>query len=417
MKFKNYLLIAIVFFSFSTIVAQQEKTNYSLPSSNNELKRYDSIYVWELDTLNKKWVLYEKSVELTYDVNNNLTDKIRKTLENNSWINDYRVTNSYDANNNHLNVTESSWNGSAWDYKYRIEYTYDSKNNQLSETKQSWDVSAWKNLSHYLYTYDSNNNKTLQVYEDASGTGWKNPTQTTYTYDANNNLTKDVAQFWDASLSIWKNSNQRLYTYNSDNKQLTMLTQNWNEASSAWVDNAIVTNDYLNGSLISKHAQTYAGTSLVEYSLTLYTYDGNNNLTSETFQKPASGKWINWYNIKYTYDSGDYMNYSVSKNYDKAGEKIISSDSTVYFHGMSTGILSLATDNNELNIYPNPSTGKFTVELQQAVMINVEVYNLTGQKILQQKSGAIDMSTFPKGVYFVSTVSDKQAYTKRIVIE
>ena len=65
MKFKNYLLIAIVFFSFSTIVAQQEKTNYSLPSSNNELKRYDSIYVWELDTLNKKWVLYEKSVELT----------------------------------------------------------------------------------------------------------------------------------------------------------------------------------------------------------------------------------------------------------------------------------------------------------------------------------------------------------------
>ncbi|MFZ9848511.1 MAG: T9SS type A sorting domain-containing protein [Flavobacteriales bacterium] len=65
-----------------------------------------------------------------------------------------------------------------------------------------------------------------------------------------------------------------------------------------------------------------------------------------------------------------------------------------------TGINNL--DNNELTIYPNPSTGKFTFEVNKAEGKTIVIYNILGavmmeQKITQSKS---EITINQSGVYF-----------------
>jgi hypothetical protein len=51
-----------------------------------------------------------------------------------------------------------------------------------------------------------------------------------------------------------------------------------------------------------------------------------------------------------------------------------------------------------LKIYPNPSTGIFTISAKA----NIEVYNIVGDLILSENNvTSIDLTVAPKGMYFV----------------
>ena len=54
---------------------------------------------------------------------------------------------------------------------------------------------------------------------------------------------------------------------------------------------------------------------------------------------------------------------------------------------------------HQLLIYPNPTTGTFTV---QGTVSDIQVYDLFGRLVLRTNKREIDMSGFPKGIYMVS---------------
>ena len=54
----------------------------------------------------------------------------------------------------------------------------------------------------------------------------------------------------------------------------------------------------------------------------------------------------------------------------------------------------------ELTVYPNPTTGQFTVSNRQGAK-KVEVYDLFGRLLLRSNEEQVDMSDFAKGLYFV----------------
>jgi hypothetical protein len=81
---------------------------------------------------------------------------------------------------------------------------------------------------------------------------------------------------------------------------------------------------------------------------------------------------------------------------------------------------------NELNIYPNPSSGIFTVESSGVSGKSlIEVYNVFGGKVFetslaQTTKGAtneINLTTLPSGIYFIQLVNQKGRISKRVVIE
>ncbi|HTB31273.1 MAG TPA: T9SS type A sorting domain-containing protein, partial [Bacteroidia bacterium] len=87
-------------------------------------------------------------------------------------------------------------------------------------------------------------------------------------------------------------------------------------------------------------------------------------------------------------------------------------------------------DNDEVNIYPNPNNGNFTIALSHAELVsasqtNMEVYNVFGEKVYatfltqtpKEALSEVNLSALPNGVYFIRIVNREANITKQVVIE
>ncbi len=78
-------------------------------------------------------------------------------------------------------------------------------------------------------------------------------------------------------------------------------------------------------------------------------------------------------------------------------------------------------DNLGINIFPNPSNGKFTVEFNKEKTGDIIIYNLSGKKVyheqLSEKSQEIDLSSLPKGVYILRLNIDKNELSTKLLIK
>ena len=82
-------------------------------------------------------------------------------------------------------------------------------------------------------------------------------------------------------------------------------------------------------------------------------------------------------------------------------------------------ILTVTELSAEAKLYPNPTTGQFTVE--GANVEKVEVYNLVGQKVCEQQGSKvvnIDATNWNKGIYLVNIIEQNGAVvTKKLVVK
>jgi hypothetical protein len=87
-------------------------------------------------------------------------------------------------------------------------------------------------------------------------------------------------------------------------------------------------------------------------------------------------------------------------------------------------------DNNDLsstlNVYPNPNTGKFTVNIsnQEASDMTIELVNMSGQVVYRNQVTAaysynedIDASSFAKGIYYLKVNNGKGVKVEKVVVE
>jgi hypothetical protein len=72
-----------------------------------------------------------------------------------------------------------------------------------------------------------------------------------------------------------------------------------------------------------------------------------------------------------------------------------------------------------VSIYPNPSTGIFTIKLEDEKNSTIEVYNIIGEKIFslktQNESTLIDLTDQPRGMYILKIIGSKQSFNERII--
>jgi hypothetical protein len=78
---------------------------------------------------------------------------------------------------------------------------------------------------------------------------------------------------------------------------------------------------------------------------------------------------------------------------------------------------------NELSVYPNPNDGKFIVQHSSILLKSYVIYNMVGVNVLSHKSNLtnqfnIDLSTQPKGIYFIEITDINNNYlNKKIIIQ
>ena len=77
----------------------------------------------------------------------------------------------------------------------------------------------------------------------------------------------------------------------------------------------------------------------------------------------------------------------------------------------------------EASVYPNPSNGVFYLELksEQVDTYQIKIFNLIGRTIESEKIETnqeyrFDLSSHPKGVYFIQVESGKEQFIKRLVL-
>lgn len=79
---------------------------------------------------------------------------------------------------------------------------------------------------------------------------------------------------------------------------------------------------------------------------------------------------------------------------------------------------------NGIMIYPNPGKGKFIIESKNPVeeLNSIEIVNTLGQKVysypeINKSKVTVDISTHPKGIYFVKISTGNQIYNKQIIVQ
>lgn len=73
--------------------------------------------------------------------------------------------------------------------------------------------------------------------------------------------------------------------------------------------------------------------------------------------------------------------------------------------------------NNEFKIFPNPTTGKITIEAEN--LQTVTIFDFTGKIVFEKKTNrnisTIDITNFPTGMYFISIKTNKYSGTRKII--
>ncbi len=99
-------------------------------------------------------------------------------------------------------------------------------------------------------------------------------------------------------------------------------------------------------------------------------------------------------------------------------------DST-YNCSLANSVNNISQNPSLFTVYPNPSNGKFTVKFEGLKQVNckVTISNLLGQEIYstffkgQPTTVDIDLSNYPKGLYFAKVNNETNNYTQKIIIE
>src|ERR1017187_4912418 len=232
---------------------------------------------------------------------------------------------------------------------------------------------------------------------DTISNAWKFSSRATnYTFDANNNNTSETRQNWNTSTSAWVNSYKLSYTYDASNNQTGETDQTWDTTTSTWINSSKYT----------------------------YTYDANNNQTGETDQTwdTTTSTWINSNKYSYTYDANNNLTGFINQTWDSSTSAWVNNFKNVYFYtGGTTDINNITTENGNIIIAPNPTTGIFNIQRYPnpkggIIQINDVLGNSIYSSTLQGGGQTIDLSAEANGVYFISITTNEGIVNKKIVI-
>jgi len=68
-------------------------------------------------------------------------------------------------------------------------------------------------------------------------------------------------------------------------------------------------------------------------------------------------------------------------------------------------------------IYPNPSSGKFTINTSDLEINNIQITDISGKLILETQKSNIDLTQFGSGVYFVKIISEEGVFVDKVIVD
>ena len=91
---------------------------------------------------------------------------------------------------------------------------------------------------------------------------------------------------------------------------------------------------------------------------------------------------------------------------------------------VKVNVVGIATNslNNQITVYPNPTSGELTIDNGELTIKNVEVYDIAGKKLFVEQNSygltilrSYDLTHFPAGTYFVKITTEQGVVTKKVI--
>ena len=121
----------------------------------------------------------------------------------------------------------------------------------------------------------------------------------------------------------------------------------------------------------------------------------------------------------YTHPRDSVASIPLLKQYAQSIQNYYNSNNTPCGSTFTTGLKQHTANNEQVNIYPNPSTGNFVLETNNETKQTLQVYDINGKVVLTQTifgKATIDASNLSQGVYNLSIISNEGVVNKRVVI-
>jgi hypothetical protein len=413
------------------------------------------------NSVSGEWVNQSKDT-YTYE-DNKLIYILSEIWQDNAWRNFHQLIYKYDNQNNLTHelsqyYVDDNW----WDSKQYI-YTYDDRKNLLSDTEQYWDYDEWRNRNVYNYGYDNRNNLTLYMYEREynynlildiyyeskyddnnneieclyktrhSGSNvLKNSKLHLLHYDNNNNCT-EIEGFTYNTSDEWSTSTKTIYTYNDNNNCTSEIEYNW--SNNAWVNFLKIEYFYYpNYSLSYYILSIWFSTEWMEFRKQEYVYDIHNNVIENIIMDNFLTD-----GVKYVYEFDDNNNgikeelffganntwwnvtFTANIPYNNNMSVFNSEYSCIHIELSYTktpkpaGIEEVGQSTQEITIYPNPSKDYINISVENDEIENVQIYNLTGKLVKQEKSNKININDLPTGMYIIKVETDSGNCIKKVI--
>ena len=204
------------------------------------------------------------------------------------------------------------------------------------------------------------------------------------TYNSSGQIIETINSYF--SNNNWINRGKDENKYNNAGQISERKGYYWNANTSSWVYLNTITYTYNNGALTEKLDESPSFSS----TRTIYTYNTDGTLAEELYQYLDGATWIN-------------------------------SDRTLYFYDNTSAINKIEA--KDIDVYPNPSTGMFTVDFNfDETPAQVLVMDIAGKQVFKQHINSgytveVNLQNLDKGIYLLQIAAAGKVDVKKIIVQ
>jgi hypothetical protein len=344
---------------------------------------------------NEEWFNSEgnDSLYIEYNFNSGL----------NQWDNKSKTEYKYDTLQNLTEENGFGWKDTYWELNRRTENGYDTLGNLTFTIHYMGIFGILNNSTRYLFTFDSLNNRVNIRLFLFNNNQWNNERNTSYQFDDMNRNILILEEKWNANDNEWNNERKILMEYEDVEKSAKKITAlstknsffNWNSTSQEWIP------DYESTNVLN------------EIGLSEEWWGKSWETNSET--------WRNFYKYSYNWNiENRLMLLQVNSTKNSEAEDWNANSKKYYYYN---GINVFQSVSSELLktvvLFPNPATDFVNVMQQTPKNINLKVFNLSGQLLVQSKlsgtNNPVNISSFNKGTYIFIVSDDTTSQSFKIM--
>ncbi len=413
-----------------TLKAQQKATVDHIPGKG-------TFYTW--DTTSQDW-LFDYSSTYQYNPAHQVTSEVQ-TDEDGLFT--QRITTTYNANGAPLQAETEGWFNNKWNPGYKSVYMYNSHDELVQYEElfympgewivvfglrnnityhpvsgaETWIMSYWDGTQYVeeqMIEIEKNAQglHTIETISAREDSGWYPVMQNEYSYNTASNTTEMIRSLHNGSdffrfekmISVYETQPQ------AEDRPLSITYETWNAGT--WVSSRKFTYTYDSFGSYDRVEEVYTG-GWQNNARNRERVDRNGNQLQSSYETWNGSQWEIMFDNQYT------LSYDAEENLT---ERILSVSNDIGFlqprtrevyeeFPVSTGIGQ--QEALSLTAYPNPVKEQLQLRLADALTgeLSVTLRDMTGRTVYRQNFNgnavAIDMSTYPHGIYILE-VSTKE---------